>query len=283
MALWKPSRRLFVAGAGLIAMPAVIRAQSPQVKAVVLNYKPPIPVATGYTPQGVHFDFVAPTEISTSSLTGIASSKVGTLCFWFRATGNDAAGMLPFYMRAGGTQPMNVFRFPTGSGPVGFRIDHQNAAGTLISRYLSGSGALVANGWQQWAFSWDLNAGTQQVFTNGVSNFFTSSTLTNDTIGYAGMTSLTIPEPGSPIDADLADMWFDPTTAIDFTVTANIRKFIDGSGNAVNLGSSGQLPTGTAPILFLKGPTTSFLTNLGTGGNFSLVSGALTAAGSNPP
>jgi hypothetical protein len=45
----------------------------------------------------------------------------------------------------------------------------------------------------------------------------------------------------------------------------------------------GQLPRGTSPIVFLKGAKTSFLTNLEASGNFTLATGALSPASSNPP
>jgi hypothetical protein len=44
MGLWKPSRRLFLAGAGLIAAPAIVRAQSPQIRQLLLKQ---MPVVTG--------------------------------------------------------------------------------------------------------------------------------------------------------------------------------------------------------------------------------------------
>jgi hypothetical protein len=82
---------------------------------------------------------------------------------------------------------------------------------------------------------------------------------------------------------DIADFYVNHTQYLDFTVTANRRKFISGTGTPVNLGSTGSTPTGTAPIIFLSGSVASWHVNDGTGGGFSIVSGSLSASATNPP
>jgi len=68
-----------------------------------------------------------------------------------------------------------------------------------------------------------------------------------------------------------------PASFYDLSIQANRRKFIDGSGNPVDLGANGSLPTGSQPEVFLHtavgGTFAAFLANLGT-------TGALTTAGS---
>ncbi len=65
----------------------------------------------------------------------------------------------------------------------------------------------------------------------------------------------------------LTEFWFGPGQFFDPT-----NKFIDGSGNPVALGATGELPSGTAPAVFLHlndgDPASAFLTNRGTGGDF---------------
>ena len=53
------------------------------------------------------------------------------------------------------------------------------------------------------------------------------------------------------------------------------------NGISENLGSDGSTPTGTAPILFLNNPASTWHTNLGTGGGMSLT-GTL-VAGTDAP
>jgi hypothetical protein len=76
-------------------------------------------------------------------------------------------------------------------------------------------------------------------------------------------------------------VWVAPGVFIDFSVAANRRKFSDASGKPVNLGSHGEIPTGTSPFYFFSGDHTSFPTNQGTGDTFSLT-GTLTDATSSP-
>src|SRR3546814_17811034 len=82
---------------------------------------------------------------------------------------------------------------------------------------------------------------------------------------------------------DGADLWLDPGTYIDLSVTANRRKFVgSGAATSVDLGADGSTPTGTAPLVFLSGATADWHTNKGAGGGFT-ENGALTDAATDPP
>lgn len=78
---------------------------------------------------------------------------------------------------------------------------------------------------------------------------------------------------------DMADFWWDNHTyyvsGSDLPVSFR-RKFIDGGGKPVD---PVNFPTGT--ILF-SGDSTTFSTNQGTGGTFTVISGALTDASTSP-
>jgi hypothetical protein len=82
-------------------------------------------------------------------------------------------------------------------------------------------------------------------------------------------------------NACLAEVYINLAEYVDLSVEANRRKFISSAGKPVNLGASGSVPTGTAPIMYFKGPASAFPTNLGTGGNFT-VTGTLTDGSTNP-
>ena len=87
----------------------------------------------------------------------------------------------------------------------------------------------------------------------------------------------------------MADFWLDLGHNIienDGTISpANLDKFIDISLKPVNLGNSGEIPTGSPPVVFLhRNPGDSpdaFANNLGTGGAFT-VSAPLSASPTNP-
>ena len=77
----------------------------------------------------------------------------------------------------------------------------------------------------------------------------------------------------------LAELWFGPGQLFDVS-----SKFVDGSGNPVDLGAHGELPSGTSPAVFLHlgsgDPVTNLNTNLGTGGNFTGAASFLLQSGS---
>jgi len=86
--------------------------------------------------------------------------------------------------------------------------------------------------------------------------------LQNDTITrmYFG-TSAT----GNFWGGDIGHAYINTQEYIDFSVEENRRKFISAAGTPVNLGSSGELPTGNQPAFYLDGGAS--MQNLGYGGS----------------
>jgi hypothetical protein len=72
------------------------------------------------------------------------------------------------------------------------------------------------------------------------------------------------------IDGLIAELWLSTTTFIDLTVTANRRKFVTADLRPVYLGVTGEIPTGSAPIMYMSGDSSTWFTNKGTGGGFTL-------------
>lgn len=72
---------------------------------------------------------------------------------------------------------------------------------------------------------------------------------------------------GFDVNGCLAEIWIAPGQYIDFSVLSNRQKFING-GVPVDLGATGNTPTGTAPLIYFKNAAASFTTNSGTGGDF---------------
>lgn len=71
------------------------------------------------------------------------------------------------------------------------------------------------------------------------------------------------------------------TSYIDLSVPANLAKFVTGTGinaSPVDLGATGQLPTGTSPLVYLPLYGNNAGRNYGTGGNFTVNSGPYTGA-----
>lgn len=85
---------------------------------------------------------------------------------------------------------------------------------------------------------------------------------------------------------DVAEFYLETATYLPLSVPANIKKFRDSvTGKPVELGADGSTPTGTAATIFLKvdsgGIAADFLTNRGTGGDFTNFN-ALTIASTTP-
>lgn len=85
-----------------------------------------------------------------------------------------------------------------------------------------------------------------------------------------------------------ADLWFGPTPGfVDPSVVANRRLFVGADDSTIDLGPDGSTPFGAAPPVFLTratgAPANTWAANVGSGGAFSIASGPLVAAGSQPP
>lgn len=109
------------------------------------------------------------------------------------------------------------------------------------------------------------------------------TTETNDTIDYTfGDTAIGIRvhNLSSPWDGCLGEVYF-TNEFLDLDVAENRAKFISG-GLPVDLGSDGSTPTGTQPILYFSGDLSSFPTNLGSGGSFTVENGPLTTCADSP-
>jgi hypothetical protein len=78
----------------------------------------------------------------------------------------------------------------------------------------------------------------------------------------------------------LGAIWFN-TSYIDLSVATNRAKFVSGTGinaSPVDPGATGELPTGTSPVLYLPMYGNNAGRNYGTGGNFTVISGAYTGS-----
>lgn len=79
----------------------------------------------------------------------------------------------------------------------------------------------------------------------------------------------------------MADLYFNSVTFLDLSVSSNLELFIK-SGKPVNLGTTGQTPTGSSPLVFDTGDATTFATNVGGGGGWTLQAGGITTDSNGP-
>jgi hypothetical protein len=167
----------------------------------------------------------------------------------------------------------------TSTGKFGFkretdnklRVTGANAAGTIIMLFQPGPTTVVATEWVHALASWNLATGVLQFAINDVlSTVITVNT--NDTIDYTDTNFAVGSEVATTnkVNGRIADLWVSMNTHIDLSVTANRRKFIDANGRPAFLGETGELPTGSSPHVFLSGAISTWHTNKGFGGPFTL-------------
>lgn len=232
-----------------------------------------------YTPNAVDFDGANDYMTRGADLTGNADSKVGTVSFWYKENEDDSAVNIIYSSGNGAAAGLYIYRF-SGSK---IYIDGYNSAGTrqLIMVTDGASPFNVAAGWRHFMASWNLLTGATHQFVDNVDQLG-ALTAVNDTIDYTqpnhsigGYAS-----GGSKITACAADIYINLAEYVDLSVAGNRAKFYSASA-LVDLGSNGSLPTGTSPIIFMKGNAAGFNVNSGTGGNFT-TTGTLTTCSDKP-
>ena len=150
-----------------------------------------------------------------------------------------------------------------------------------------------ADGWLHVQASWNLKTPqTSCLYVNDVSDNHLRFPLGHYPCAYMAASpaqvsigsSTNVPGPGNyGATFDLSEFWFSETQYVDFSNASVRAKFEASGGHPGNLGSTGSLPTGSSPILYLRSPYSCFVTNAGTGGSFTFSGkGALTAAATKP-
>ena len=195
---------------------------------------------------GYGFDGAAD-YLDGNALTGIADGKLGTMVIHLRFA--NAATVTERILLSTGSQ-FGILRLSTGN----LQVFGENTAGTLIMSLITDTTPCAAAGTYVIKSSWDLNtAGTGRVYVNDVTAMTSAATYTNDTIDYtAAEYSIGASITGTDkVVGDIYSIWLDPTQRLDLDTTSVRRKFTDANNVPVFLGSNGELPTGTRPILFL--------------------------------
>lgn len=241
------------------------------------------PEATAYTAQAVRFNAADPDYLlRNDTLNGAVDSKKFMAALFVDFKGNNAT----------------LQRFIIGSGNLGLQFTKDtanrisvtllNPAAASILIMTSAAQLTDASGWKSILVSVDLTAGVEraQLLIDGVMSINGTPTMVVD--GIADFTQLQWTlgggtTGGSPLNADVADfaVWFGES--LDLSQGAILRKFIDTGGRPVDLGATGNIPTGNAPIVWLHGATSTWHTNDGTGGGFTLGATAVLTDGASSP
>lgn len=222
--------------------------------------------------------------MTRGGLVGAADSKKGILSCWLRLDGGDGTDMALVNGQESGAEYFilqrtsgNAFRFLVGgSSQVAWE---GGATGTYTASAT----------WLHLLVSWDVAvAGARHFYVNDIDKTFEGA-FVDRTIDYT-LTDWSIGAlANSPnvfrLNGCLAEVYIAPGQYLDFSLVANRRKFISASGKPMHLGTTGSLPTGTAPLVYLHlddgEAAANFATNRGTGGDFT-ITGALATGSSSP-
>lgn len=137
------------------------------------------------------------------------------------------------------------------------------------------SGLLTTNAWNSILISFDLTNATladaAKVYVNDVAATLSGSWNAtpirwNDTNNF--ITVWKDYTSGNSIDGYVSAVWADFDRFVDFSVTANRRKFIDAAGRPVSLGADGSVPFGEPPDMYFDNAASDYNVNRGSGPNF---------------
>lgn len=236
----------------------------------------PAAASSAFTYSAVRFDS-GDFMYKAAALTGIADSKLGLFSAWIKRDAScDASAVVLQIGRA-----RIVFANPEYSVQTKDATDTAN-----LFAYKSGT---PDTDWHHLAISWDLGtAGRRNVVLDGTESTaqvtFVDAAVDYDAAGTTHVNAVGSYGTGDNLffTGDLCEVYFTiPAAYVDLTDSANVQKFRTTGGKPENLGADGSIPTGTQPLVYLKGDYTGFGVNSGSGGDFT-VSGTITAASTTP-
>ena len=238
--------------------------------------------ASGYTYTSTGFGGSSHIKVA-ANLTGIADSKVFCFSAWIKITGGDGTTRMIMSAYDGGTNRRAALLITSTNV---LNLIFRNAASAIIFDGRLASGTLTTStGWFHLAFSGDLATTAYKIYVNG-SDVSDYNANTNDTIDYnmaGGAPEWDIfgVEDGSFRVTGLVSEFYFANEYLD--LSTNLTKFRTVGGKPENLGTDGSTPTGTQPLIYLKNAYSSFGTNSGSGGNWTVAGSTLTDGGADIP
>ena len=214
--------------------------------------------------------------VVTAGLSGAVDSIKGSTSLWFNMPAGGSGSHF-FYSRIHNSIPADLdgisFEYNTNSISILMKNVFGGGPGgpDIMVFYFSTSG-ITLGVWHHLLASWDhttpFGAIKSNLYIDDVDSFILGPF--NKRALLINHTTLDHAIAGTPtniaeLDGCMSEFYFS-TEFIDFSLLANRRLFIDGTGLPVELGPTGALPTGTAPIIYL--PDGDPTANAGTGGNF---------------
>ena len=247
---------------------------TPRMMAGVLGR--PGPTTIPYVANAVNFNGTDTWLTRGADYTSNANSDQVLISMWLRMQGGDGSTQT-FSVQQASASAYQIQRNSSNK----WRFSGLTTAGGNRTDVTFDTSLVVASGWKHILFA--KNGTTLQGYLSDVEDLGTPSQ------NSAGDIDLTQSDHslgaqvggGAKCDCDMAEIYIAFGQYLDISSEANRRKFIDDNGKPVDLGSDGSTPTSTAPTLFLSGDTSTWHTNLGSGGGMT-ENGTLTTASTSP-
>lgn len=245
-------------------------------------------IGGSYLVDSANFDgSVNTTATRGAQMTGDADSQKGLFCCWIRADTTPGAQQIIFenLTTVGGSGTRCQFVITSGGL---FSCNMFDSAGANNFEMHSTTSFAASATWRQALGTWDHGLGRRQLYITDAAE--TNIGVANSpTVGYAA-SDWSMGAAGNgiqPFTGCLADLLFWEGQSVDLSVTANRRFFISAAGKPVPPGSNGSVPLGgVVPNAFFHldkaEAVANFLTNRGSGGNFTLARGTMTTGSSSP-
>jgi hypothetical protein len=229
------------------------------------------PVAgSSFTYYATAFDSSTPDYMTISGTPAFSDAKTGLLSFWIKTTSGDGNSQR-ILMRAN----TDFIILRTTANAV--RIQGYNGDGATLSIRMTTTATVTAgSGWHHVLMNWDTSNATNCWCVVDGTEGTALDNRTDATVDYT-FSGWYFGYSSSGLDADVCEFYFAPGQSLGAYSSANVQKFRSTGAQPVDLGSDGSTPTGSQPGFYLKNPYSSFETNSGSGGNFT-VSGTLASA-----
>lgn len=228
--------------------------------------------ATGVNSSGTQYARLA------ADLTGDSDTKTGTVSVWFQTTA--AMNGTSAVILSNGADASTLRFMCIKQSTEKIRVIGYNVAGST-SIALDSTSTVNDHVWHHLLASWDTStAASCKLYLDG-SDDTNLVARADQIIDYTrnNWATHTRYDVAFQWKGDLAELWFD-NTAIDITSAANRAKFSSG-GKPVSLGGSGQRPTGSAPLLYMRGGAANWGTNYAGTGDFT-VTGTFSDSSTKP-
>lgn len=231
--------------------------------------------------------------IKKDSNLGALSATYIIFSTWIRIDGSDGSNMIVFqYGYTNANYEIKLERVSTNNIRFVLLSSSSTAEGpvTTTNDYTSGStwhhilvkiedtgnlssfnAQLYINDTEIYDGQYNVSAGTVTLGNPSINRISVGGALLNST-------------PVSTFNGSIAELYsYLGNTDIDFSVTANRRKFITANGKPANLGPDGSIPLGIQPQIYFNRPYTHGVKQSGSIGNFdSIIGGSLTKASTTP-